>query len=171
MFCVSLKPEEKLRDATLIFLVKRTDGKISDICLAMKKRGFGVGRFNGVGGKVEKGEEIIVAAKREAKEEIGVEIKNLSKVAELSFYFPCNPGWNQKVHTYFSEDWSGELIESEEMKPEWFSVKSVPFDKMWPDDIFWLPEVLNDKKLVAEFTFGEGDKVQDQHIQIVDSLV
>jgi hypothetical protein len=36
-------------------------------------------------------------------EEIDVEIKQTNKVAELSFYFPHKPEWNQIVHTYFSE--------------------------------------------------------------------
>ena len=38
----------------------------------MKKRGFGVGKINGVGGKVGKGETIETAAVREAHEEVGV---------------------------------------------------------------------------------------------------
>jgi hypothetical protein len=36
-----------MRNVSLLFLVKKTDGKISEICLAMKKRGFGMGRWNG----------------------------------------------------------------------------------------------------------------------------
>jgi 8-oxo-dGTP pyrophosphatase MutT (NUDIX family) len=36
----------------------------------MKKRGFGEGRWNGVGGKVEPGESIEAALIREAKEEV-----------------------------------------------------------------------------------------------------
>jgi hypothetical protein len=43
---------EKLRDSTLLFLVKKdATGKITEICLAMKKRGFGAGRWNGVQGQ------------------------------------------------------------------------------------------------------------------------
>jgi len=42
---------EKLRNATLVFLIKKSQGKITDICLAMKKRGFGMNRWNGVGEK------------------------------------------------------------------------------------------------------------------------
>ncbi len=41
-----------MRDCTLLFLIKKNDGVITDVCLAMKKRGFGAGRWNGVGGKV-----------------------------------------------------------------------------------------------------------------------
>ena len=61
-----------LRNSTLVFLIKKNNGSITDICLAMKKRGFGKGRWNGVGGKVEAGETIEAAAMREAREEIGV---------------------------------------------------------------------------------------------------
>ena len=41
-----------LRDSTLVFLIKQKGGVITQICLAMKKRGFGKGRWNAVGGKV-----------------------------------------------------------------------------------------------------------------------
>jgi hypothetical protein len=38
--------EEKLKDTTLLFLVRRDDsGAVSEICLAMKKRGFGTGKW------------------------------------------------------------------------------------------------------------------------------
>jgi len=162
---------KKLRNATLVFLVKKSQGKVTDICLAMKKRGFGMNRWNGVGGKVDDHNETIEgAAKREAKEEIDVFVKELKKVAELSFYFPHNPKWNQLVHVFFSESWEGEPSESEEMNPQWFSLPEIPFQDMWSDDIFWLPEVLKENLLKAVFKFGENDIVQDKEINIVDEL-
>ena len=88
----------RLRNATLVFLIKKSQGKITDICLAMKKRSFGINRWNGVGGKVDDQKETIEdAAKREAKEEIDVFVKELNKVAELLFYFPHNPVWDQII--------------------------------------------------------------------------
>lgn len=161
---------EKLRNATLVFLIKKSGGKITDICLAMKKRGFGVNKWNGTGGKVEQGETIEESARRETKEEVDVEIKNLDKVAELSFYFPHNPAWNQTVHVYFSDTWEGQPTEGEEMRPSWFSVPEIPFPKMWPDDTFWLPIVLSGKLLKATFKLGEADVILEKVINIVDLL-
>ncbi len=159
-----------MRDATLVFLIKKSKQGILEICLAMKKRGFGINRWNGVGGKIEQGEGIIQAAKREAREEIGVEIDQINKVAELDFFFPHNEAWNQKVHVYFCENWQNEPVESDEMKPRWFSSQELPFNEMWPDDEFWVPQVLAGNLLKAEFTFGEGDIIENQKIQIVGKL-
>ncbi len=161
----------KLRNATLVFLIKKSQGKVSDICLAMKKRGFGIGRWNGVGGKVDESDKTIEnGAKREAKEEIGAVVKELKKVAELSFYFSHNQAWDQLVYVYFAESWNGEPVESEEMNPKWFSVKEIPFQKMWPDDEFWLPEVLKGNLLKAVFRFGENDVILEKEVNIIDKL-
>ena len=46
--------------------------KDNSILLAMKKRGFGSRKYNGIGGKIEKGETPDEAMIRETKEEINV---------------------------------------------------------------------------------------------------
>jgi len=153
----------RLQDTTLVFLIKRSGGAVVEISLAMKKRSFGMGRWNGVGGKLLEGESVESAARRETKEEIGVQVGRLHKVAELTFFFPHKPEWNQLVHVYFCEEWKGEPTESEEMRPEWFTPSHIPFDTMWPDDIFWLPQVLEGKFVTAQFTFGEGDVIVSQN--------
>lgn len=169
-----------MKQATLCLLVKDGDDG-QELLLAMKKRGFGVGKWNGVGGKFdpEKGDkDILTAAIREAEEEIGVKIKNMEKVALLSFYFPHiskEKGFDQDVHVFVAKDWEGEPTESEEMCPKWFKSHEVPFKEMWPDDIFWLPHVLAGKKLKAKFTFGQGEGkggevITDQDITIVEQV-
>jgi mutator protein MutT len=158
-----------MQNTTLLFLIKKTDNKITDICLAMKKRGFGMGRWNGVGGKLNEGETIVDAVIRETKEEIDVTPKNISKIAELTFIFDGKPDWDQVVHTYFCEEWEGEPVESEEMAPQWYKVADVPFDKMWPDDKFWLPKALEGEKIKASFTFGENDTILNQDVECVAS--
>ena len=159
-----------LRNSTLVFLVKRSEGKISEILLAMKKRGFGINRWNGAGGKVELGETVDQAAKREVQEEIAVDVKSIHKIAELTFIFPDNPSWDQLVSVYFSEEWEGEPQESEEMRPQWFNASDVPYDDMWPDDKFWLPQVIAGQLVKASFTFGKNDSVDAQEVNIVESF-
>lgn len=175
-----------MRQATLCLLIKDYNPPTAssrqrrapnqnkkELLLAMKKRGFGVGRWNGVGGKIdlEKGDtNITEAAIRETEEEIGVRIKDLEKVAVLSFYFPYQRAWDQDVHVFLVKDWEGEARESEEMLPKWFKIKEIPFEQMWDDDRFWLPQVLEGKKLKAKFVFEEGEKVTGKNVQIVENF-
>lgn len=157
-----------MRKATLCILVKE-DNEGRKLLLAMKKKGFGEGKFNGVGGKVDEGETVDQAMVREAKEEIGVDLVDFQKFAVMDFYFPPKPEWNQQVHIYIATRWNGEPVESEEVKPEWFDEKNIPFDRMWEDDRHWLPIILSKKKIKANFTFGgeKMDKIQNFHIEEV----
>ena len=158
-----------MKQATLCLLIK-DGGAEKELLLAMKKRGFGVGKWNGVGGKVdpEKGDrDIVGAAVREAEEEIGVKAKDLEKVAVLNFRFPYKEEWNQDVHVFIARNWEGEPKETEEMMPKWFKENEIPFDEMWDDDKIWLPHILEGKKLEADFMFREGEKIDKQNVRFV----
>ena len=152
-----------MQQTTLCFLVKE-DNNEKELLLAMKKRGFGENRWNGVGGKFdpEKDKDISNTAIREMKEEIGVTPEEIKKVAILSFYFPYKKDWSQDVHVFFAKNWRGEPKETEEMKPKWFKIKEIPFDKMWPDDKYWLPRVLKGERIKAEFVFKLPDNDQEE---------
>jgi len=157
-----------MRQTTLCLLIKQ-----DQILLAMKKRSFGVGKWNGVGGKLdaEKGDKnVLDAIIRETKEEIGVDIINPEKFGIFHFRFPYKPDWDQDVHLFLAKEWSGEPAESEEMMPKWFSVKEIPYDQMWDDDKYWLPKILEGKKLEADFTFKEGEILDGHDIRIVESI-
>jgi len=165
-----MEQKKSMVNTTLVLLIKRQDNNISEICLAMKKRGFGQGRWNGVGGKLEAGETIEQGAVRETKEEINVVPIDLKKIAELTFRFIDNPEWDQIVYVYFCEKWKNNPIETEEMKPKWFRITDLPFEQMWPDDKFWLTEVLKDKLVKAEFNYEKNDIILDKNVLITDKL-
>lgn len=139
----------------------------SKILLGMKKKGFGAGKFNGFGGKVENGEAVDAAAARELWEESGlkVAVSDLQKKAELTFTFPHKPEWNQIVHVFVTERWQGAPTESEEMKPEWFEIANIPFEKMWVDDPHWLPHVLDGKFVTASISFSPDEKILEKDVK------
>ncbi len=162
-----------MRQVSLCLLIRENEGLITEILLAMKKRGFGQGRWNGVGGKpdTEKGETVFDSVIRETEEEIGVRIKNPEKAAIIDFYFPEHKKQNdQQVHLFLVREWEGEPQETEEMKPQWFEKGIIPFDEMWDDDRHWLPHILEGKRLKAKFFFDENDRVVNQEIEIVEIL-
>lgn len=137
------------------------------VLLGMKKKGFGAGRYNGFGGKVEKGESIEKGARREVFEEAGVRPLDMEEVAVIDFEFKDSQE-SLEVHVFKSTLFEGEPSESEEMKPQWFDISEVPFDTMWPDDRFWFPLFFEGKKFKAQFLFGEGDSILDQRIELTD---
>ena len=131
---------------TLCFVVKE-----DKILLGMKKRGFGAGRWNGFGGKVEVGESI---------EEVGIH----------EFEFASDRGAILEVNVFRVSEWQGEPRETEEMRPQWFTTDAIPYDEMWPDDIHWIPVFLTGKKFRTKFLFGEGDSVLENHVEEVATL-
>ena len=147
-------------EATLMLLRKN-----NEILLAMKKRGFGVGKFNGVGGKLKSGETPEMAMLRETKEEIGVVPSKYEKVGVLDFIeFYKGEKANVVTHLYTASEWEGEPKESEEMKPQWVGVNEIPYDKMVVDDKYGLPLVLEGKKLDVFFEFDEDWNVISKRI-------
>lgn len=129
----------------------RRDGKI---LLGLKKRGFGMGRWNGFGGKLSIGETIEAAARRELKEESGLNSLGEEKRGILNFEFENNPEVLE-VHIFAVNDYSGIPEESEEMKPQWFDISEIPYANMWPDDRHWLPLFLSGKKFTGNFYFKD----------------
>jgi 8-oxo-dGTP pyrophosphatase MutT (NUDIX family) len=99
----------------------------------MKKRGFGAGKWNGFGGKVESGESFEEAAIRELHEECSIRCSNLSSIGYLVFRMEDDRKF-MKVHVYETWEFEGMAIESDEMRPEWYHEHDIPFSKMWPDD-------------------------------------
>lgn len=155
---------------TTWMLLKRGD----EVLLGLKKRGFGQGRMNGVGGKVEPDETIEEAAVRETEEEIGVKVTKYEKVVEIAFddlYYKGVPERNV-MYGFIATEWEGEPTETDEIKPEWVKIADLDYDKMWVDDRHWLPQVLEGKKVQAWFHFKEDDTFDDYWVdEICDDLI
>lgn len=156
----------KQKTLTLLFLRRN-----NEILLAMKKRGFGANRWNGVGGKVEEGESIEEALVRETQEEIEVTPLNHLKVADIRFdTFLKGERTLMHVHVFTANEWKGEPKETEEMAPQWFTLDAIPYEKMWPDDSFWLPLVLEGNKISADFQLDEKDDIISHIIKTVETF-
>ncbi len=138
---------------TTLCLLKKED----KILLAMKKRGFGEGKYNGVGGKIEKEETPEEAMIRETQEEINAIPLKYEKVGIIEFdeYYKGKRK-NILCHLYMIYDWEGTPSETEEMKPVWFGIEDIPYSRMLPDDTYWLPLILEGKKIRTSFQFDEN---------------
>ena len=135
------------------------------ILLGMKKRGFGEGRWNGFGGKLQANESIEETALRELQEEAGIIANDLKKLGMVDFRFEGKEDVIE-VHIFIVRSYQGEPIETEEMRPNWFNLDSLPFSDMWPADRYWLPLLLSDKYFLGEALFDrEGDVLKEYSFQ------
>ena len=129
-----------------------------EILLINKKRGLGAGKINGPGGKCEEGESHEAAAIRETEEEIGLRPLAVDERGRLLFQFL--DGYALEVALYTATEYAGELRETPEAKPFWVATDQIPYEEVWADDILWLPQLLEGKKVYGRFLFND-DRMED----------
>ena len=149
--------------ATLCFIVKQ-----GRILLIRKKRGFGAGKVNGPGGKIEPGETARAAAIRETQEETGVTPRRLEERGKLHFQFA--DGYSLVCTVFLAGDLEGEPRETAEAAPFWSPVEAVPYGEMWEDDEHWLPLMIQGKSFTAYFTF-EGEKMLTREVEVREEML
>lgn len=148
------KPRER---ATLMFVV--TGGKV---LLILKKRGLGAGKVNGPGGRIDPGETPEQCAVRETQEELRVTPTGITFAGELMFQFVGDgPLSGHSIHGYVyrATGCDGEPTETDEAVPMWTAVDAVPYERMWQDDVLWMPLMLRGDPFVGRFVF-DGDTMR-----------
>lgn len=155
----------KHKQTTLLYIIKN-----NQILLAEKKRGFGVGLINGVGGKIEPGESIEQAMIRETQEEIGVTPINSQHLATITFQFGAGEEFTQEVTSIFvTNEYQGEIIETEEMRPSWYDIDKIPYHKMFAADKIWLPEIIKGNKFNGLVVFDLDFNVVSSQINPISN--
>jgi len=144
---------------TLLFLL---DPPNNQILLAQKKRGFGLNKWNGFGGKVDKNETIEEATIREMEEEstMKIDIKHIEKHGIMIQEFDDPSLAVLEIHIFTCTEFNNQKPqETEEMKPKWFNYDEIPYDSMWLDDERWLPSLLQNKYFQAHYLYHGMDHI------------
>lgn len=128
------------KKTTVVFPIKS-----DQILLGMKKRGFGAGWWNGFGGKLEQGESYEASAMRETREEVEVEIDESGLVHAADIVFRFDGSVDVVTKAFIARAFSGNPVETEEMRPEWFALNAIPYDTMWPGDDKWIPQIIHEQ--------------------------
>lgn len=64
-------------------------------------------------------------------------------------------------YIYNIHEWSGTPQETDEIKPEWFKLDKIPFNRMWSDDIRWLRQTLSGVVVTGSIRHDEQGYIND----------
>src|SRR5262249_5356902 len=141
--------------ATLLFILRE-----EKILLIHKLRGFGTGKVNGPGGKIDPGETALDAALRETFEELDIMPLRVEERGQLRFQF--RDGYSLHCTVFIAFDFLGEPRTTEEAIPFWARVNDIPYEKMWADDRYWLPLLIRGAHFDGYFEFAGGELLEHQ---------
>ncbi len=147
---------------TTLLILRKNDKLI----LAKKKRGFGEGKINGCGGKCQPDETIEEAMKREAYEELNITPTNAKKYGIVDFIeYVKGELTHVNMHIFYATEYEGTPTETDEMTPCFVDIDNIPFDKMFPDDKYWMHLLLQEKQFVGKFEFDENFNVISHFVE------
>lgn len=157
---------EKLKtiNTTLVLIEKG-----NKILLGQKKRGFAKGTYNGIGGKQDEGETIEQAMIRECQEEIGAIPTVFEQVGYIHFdVWYKGEHSNMQLYIYSCTEYTGKIIETDEMIPQWFDRDNLPYDQMLEDDKLWYEYFLQGKKFIGDVKFDPNMKMLSNKFEEVE---
>jgi 8-oxo-dGTP diphosphatase len=103
------------------------------------------GKYNGLGGKLDRGEDVVAGLRREVREESGLECEELVLRGTISW-----PGFGKHGEDWFGfvfrvNRWRGEpLAANPEGTLEWVPLDRLPALPLWDGDRHFLPLVFAD---------------------------
>lgn len=118
-------------------------------------RGMNEGFYNFPGGKMEYGENIIEALRREVREETGLHIQKAKFVGRIDIDLSDK---DCQVYVFYSNKYKGTPQQAEgEVKLRW--VDEIPLNMMRENDKLWLSRVMRGEEVYMRFKRGADGKL------------
>ena len=141
--------------ATLCYVTDKKTNSTLMIYRNKKKNDYYEGKWNGLGGKFEKGESPEECAIREIEEESGLKVKSIKMKGFITFpLFDNKDDWY--VFVFTSDEFDGELIDSPEGKLEWILNEKLTEINLWDGYEIFIAWLFEDKFFSARFIYENG---------------
>ncbi len=120
-----------------------------------------LGKWNGLGGKFERGESPEECVVREVHEESGLEIRHPHLCGLLMF--PGFKGNDWYVFVFTAQEFGGELKENEEGYLKWIEDGQLESLPLWPSDHIFLPWIKQGRFFSAKFIY-DGNEMKEHTV-------
>lgn len=139
--------------ATLCYV--RSGGRTLMLHRNKRKGDAHLGKWNGLGGKLDAGESPDDCVVREVREESGLTVSDPRLRGVLTFpAFIDDEDW--LVFVYVATRFSGELVECAEGTLSWVDDAKIVDLPLWEGDHIFLPWLKEDRFFSAKFTYCDG---------------
>jgi 8-oxo-dGTP diphosphatase len=134
--------------ATLGYVLSPDGGRVLLVHHNRRPEDAHFGKYNGLGGKLERDEDVVGCMRREVREEAGLECTNLRLRGTVSW-----PGFGKGGEDWFGflfriDSWRGQVqLDNADGTLEWVELTRVPTLPLWEGDRHFLPLI-----------FGENDR-------------
>ncbi len=130
--------------ATLGFVVSEDKKRVLLVHRNKRPKDQHLGKYNGLGGKMEAGEDVFSCLKREIREEAGILCEEAELRGTISWqgFGPSGEDWFGfifLVHSFHGKPWSA----NEEGDLHWVSLDELDALPMWEGDKYFLPLVFD----------------------------
>lgn len=130
---------------TLAFIRSPDGGSVLMVHRTFRETDENIGKWNGVGGKVERGEGVAEGMVREIREETGLTVESMRLRGTVLWndFGPKREDWLGFV--FVVDRFSGTPFQSNEEGPlAWVKIADIPSLPMWKGDALFLPMVFDD---------------------------
>ena len=142
-------------EATLIYLME--DDQVLMLERIKKQGDIHIGKWNGLGGKVDLGESIKSCAIRELNEESGLSAEYFDFAGHITFPEFDKHGNDWSVYVFRAYGPSGDMIECDEGELSWVPKDEILSLNLWEGDKHFIPYVLSNKIFFGEFCYESGE--------------
>lgn len=152
---------DHVRETTLCLIVK--DDQVLMMYRNKKKNDVHMNKYNGLGGKLERGESKRRGILREVKEEANIKLTNYEYVGKIRFKNFGNHK-TELMYCFVAYEFEGEIAECNEGELSWIDKNDVLSLPLWEGDQYFIMDIINNKKFKG-FLHYDGEHVVNHQMK------